>query len=205
MFNLAYLLDLRMFNEVDSVAGKVYKPDQSFLSDKEVEGAIALAQRLIGDPALSIDMAREMFVFLDRGIPEDITALKTVEENARHQKFFKYNAQDVRFAWKYKLKRRYPLLTELVEKVLSLHATSCGSERLWSKMRWIYKENRSRLGVERAKKMVFISINKGIIRKMWEDGADEEDGMDFLLELDLDAEEEIVIVEDDPEELVAVD
>jgi hypothetical protein len=44
-----------------------------------------------------------------------------------------------------------------------------------SLMRWIYREDRSRLAVERAKKMAFISANRRLLRKRH--APDEEDNL----------------------------
>lgn len=70
-----------------------------------------------------------------------------------------------------------------------MHATSCSSERMWSTLRWIYRENRSRLAVERAKKMAFISANRRLMRGLEADKA-EEDGMEVLLEALFDDSEQ---------------
>ncbi len=42
-------------------------------------------------------------------------------------------------------------------RVLSLHATSCAPERNWSVLGQLYRKNRSKLGISRAEKMVFVS------------------------------------------------
>ena len=91
-----------------------------------------------------------------------------------------------KIAWETVLKQRYPLLATLVDRMMSMHAISCSSERLWSSMRWIYRENRTRLAVERAKKMAFISANRRLLRKRKAPEGKEEDGMDLLLEIAID-------------------
>ena len=44
---------------------------------------------------------------------------------------------------------KYPLLTNVALRLLSLHATSCSSERNWSLWRFVCRDNRRRLGLER--------------------------------------------------------
>ena len=38
-----------------------------------------------------------------------------------------------------------------------IHATSCAPERNWSVLGQLYRKNRSRLGISRAEKMVFVN------------------------------------------------
>ena len=51
----------------------------------------------------------------------------------------------------------YPDLAPAAARTVSLHATSCSIERLWGMVRWVYRDNRMRLGIARAKKMVFVA------------------------------------------------
>ncbi|DBA73972.1 TPA: hypothetical protein ACH3X1_010801 [Trebouxia sp. C0004] len=51
----------------------------------------------------------------------------------------------------------YSTLAGLVLRLLSLHTTSCAPERNWSLWGQLYCKNRSRLGLLRAEKLVFVS------------------------------------------------
>ena len=55
------------------------------------------------------------------------------------------------------LGKEYKALAVAAMRVLSLHATSCAPERNWSVSGQLYRKNRSRLGISRAEKMVFVS------------------------------------------------
>ncbi|DBA79984.1 TPA: hypothetical protein ACH3X1_008187 [Trebouxia sp. C0004] len=55
------------------------------------------------------------------------------------------------------LARSIKALAVAAMRVLSLHATSCAPERNWSVLGQLYRKNRSRLGISRAGKMVFVS------------------------------------------------
>jgi len=45
--------------------------------------------------------------------------------------------------------RAFPLLAMIAMHLLSLHATSCGNERKWSRWRWVCRDNRRRLAYEK--------------------------------------------------------
>jgi hypothetical protein len=50
-------------------------------------------------------------------------------------------------------------LAAAAQRLLTMHTTSCASERNWSVWGQIYTKTRSRLAIERAEKLVFIKQN----------------------------------------------
>ncbi|DBB07197.1 TPA: hypothetical protein ACH3X1_011764 [Trebouxia sp. C0004] len=72
---------------------------------------------------------------------------------------FAYDATYRRAVWlpRGQLGKDYSTLAGLVLRLLSLHATSCAPERNWSLWGQLYRKNRSRLGLLRAEKLVFVS------------------------------------------------
>jgi len=72
---------------------------------------------------------------------------------------FAYDATYRRAVWlsRGQLGKDYSALAGLALRVLSLHATSCAPERNWSLWGQLYRKNRSRLGLLRAEKLVFVS------------------------------------------------
>ena len=54
--------------------------------------------------------------------------------------------------------RTIPELALIASRLLFVHAPSCSTERLWSLLRWVYRDNRSRLSIEKARKMALISM-----------------------------------------------
>jgi hypothetical protein len=92
------------------------------------------------------------------------------------------------------LNNEYPQLARIASRLLLLHATSCSTERLWSLLRWVYRDNRSRLGFEKARKMALLAMFRRSQAKnddLFED--------DLLLEWFLDQEEE------ENEEIIEID
>lgn len=67
--------------------------------------------------------------------------------------------------WTHTLKARWPLLSNVAERLLSMHGTSCGPERNWSEWRWVYRPNRCRLHVERAEKMLVVKSHASLQSK----------------------------------------
>ena len=63
------------------------------------------------------------------------------------------------------LGKAYKALAPIALRVLSLHATSCAPERNWSLLGQLYRKNRSRLGIRRAEKLVFISSAAKVANK----------------------------------------
>ena len=55
----------------------------------------------------------------------------------------------IRAIWQSEAK--FPVLGKTGERLLSLHATSSGSERDWPKWGWVYRDNWSRLAVEKVR------------------------------------------------------
>ncbi len=55
------------------------------------------------------------------------------------------------------LSKTLPDLADIAAKLLSMHATSCSPERIWSCWRHLYRPNRSSLHYERAEKMLVVS------------------------------------------------
>ncbi len=53
----------------------------------------------------------------------------------------------------------YPQLTQAAVRLLSMHATSCASERNWSLWGSVYTKTRNRLSISRAEKLIFIRGN----------------------------------------------
>ena len=69
----------------------------------------------------------------------------------------------MRLVWKASL--AFPVLAKVADRLLTMHATSCSCERLWSMMRWVYRENRIHLGLEKAKMMMLVAGTERLQQK----------------------------------------
>ncbi len=64
--------------------------------------------------------------------------------------------------------RRYPVLSNIALKVLSIPATSAASERNWSAFGFIHNKLRNRMLNQRVEKCVYLYWNMKILRKIKE-------------------------------------
>jgi len=204
-FTLAAILDLRFLTAkeeagISNAKFTQYIQSCNFLTngsenggadrnpDSEVGKAFALAARMVGE-----DNAEAVFAELDEwmtnGTLEDMARMIQVSTNCSW-KYVK-TASDVRLVWRAVLSKKYPLLAGLAQRLFSMHATACSSERLWSQMRWVYSDSRSRLGIQKAKKMVFISGCQRLKRRL-EDEDDDDDGLELMLECILREEQALL-------------
>ncbi|KAJ9534756.1 hypothetical protein QJQ45_013119 [Haematococcus lacustris] len=69
-----------------------------------------------------------------------------------------YEAARYRNFWR-KAASNFPLLAAAACKLLAVHVTSAASKRNWSAWGRLYTAARNRLGMERAKKLIFIKAN----------------------------------------------
>ena len=60
------------------------------------------------------------------------------------------------------LARTFPELSKVALQLVPMHTTACAAERNWSKWGLLYAKNRSRLGLERATKMIFLKEVLGL-------------------------------------------
>lgn len=72
---------------------------------------------------------------------------------------------DVRLAWWDERGKTWPLLAAAARRLLPRHATSCSTERNWSKWGLTYTPLRNKLGVEKAEKLIFLAGNKNAGQK----------------------------------------
>jgi hypothetical protein len=68
--------------------------------------------------------------------------------------------------WWYLVKGRYPILSEVALKVLSVPATSAVSKRNWSTFGFIHSKVRNRLNDKRIEKLVYMNWNLKIIQDL---------------------------------------
>lgn len=81
------------------------------------------------------------------------------------------NPQSSRLVWETYLSE-FRSLRKVAVRLIFLHATSCGLKCNWSLLRWVCLQGHSRVGLERAQKMVFIAAHAKLGRR---DFSNEED------------------------------
>ena len=64
--------------------------------------------------------------------------------------------------------QEFPLLSQAADRLLSMHATTCATERNWATGGRLYSKSRNRLNLSKAEKLVFIrgdeqgGVGKGV-------------------------------------------
>ena len=84
------------------------------------------------------------------------SCLQAEPEEGRQEKQVASNSMR-RAVWENHMAARYPQLSQVASRLLSMHATQCSTERNWSKWHAVCRYNRSSLGLEKAKQMIFVS------------------------------------------------
>lgn len=74
------------------------------------------------------------------------------------------NPQSSRLVWETCLSE-YKSLGKVAVRLIFLHATSCGFKCNWPLMKWICVHKNSRIGLERAEKMIFIAAHAKLARR----------------------------------------
>jgi len=68
--------------------------------------------------------------------------------------------------WWNLMKGRYPILSDVAIRILSIPATSAASERNWSAFGFIHSKLRNRLHEKRVEKIVYLFWNLQILRAL---------------------------------------
>ncbi|XP_041002595.1 uncharacterized protein LOC121248258 [Juglans microcarpa x Juglans regia] len=74
------------------------------------------------------------------------------------------NPQSSRLVWETCLSE-FKSLGKVAVRLLFLHATSCAFKGNWSSMKWVCGQRHSRIGMERAQKMIFIAAHAKLERR----------------------------------------
>jgi hypothetical protein len=175
LFTLAYLLDLRFYWDL----GEAKRPDISELSRKDREEAKkALCQ--ISDKENQQAVLNEFEELLQHGLGEipiailtqiiKISGPKPSRKSWQFEKDHDVDNYCVAVIWNQLGEIhgfKYPLLAKRVApNLFALHVTSCSTERLWSRMRHLYRPLRNRLSPEKAKKMLLINLSDSFTKNL---------------------------------------
>lgn len=147
----------------------------SKLSSIELQAAKACCIEL-GGVQNAQDIKTELFKLQLSPLPEHMTdalpmlTTRTTVTEGRRVKTKLADSTMRRGWWQTVGKESYPHLSKVAVRLLSFHVTACASERNWSLWGNVYPKCKSRLGLERGGKLVFIRGND----KTLEHKADEE-------------------------------
>ena len=200
IFCLAFLLDLRFYIQTGY---NMFSPPTSHLTSHEIREA----EQALSSIVPSSEKAHALKEFRDlmkEGIRIDVSSgnqadvCDSISFLIKHSEMPQGNnwkqcegtnctTYNVGCTWRY-IERQYQIISTIAGNLFAIHVTSCSVERLWSRMRALYKPTRSRLNPERAKKLMMITLGRdfykhGNKRKRCNDRKDgdlEEDGLILL-------------------------
>ena len=161
----AYLMD--PINAVEAVESTPQQPVFNLpfaqLTATERDAALQCAKQLVDDP---VALQREWDTLRLMPLPSEMSSLvpilhqKKVNTVGKREVVQLQPAQARRNWWSHGTD--FPQLRQAALRLLSMHTTSCASERNWSIWGSIYVKSRNRLAVSRAEKLVFIRGNSSV-------------------------------------------
>jgi hypothetical protein len=153
----AYLLDPANFQTHNQ--GATFQLPWDAITDDEVSKLCDEVERLGGEVSLEqLQKVRSHGIRFKNKLDSMNAKRCVVASNAGAGEVARIaGIEDRQDLWASALKNEYPDLAVVAVKLLSMHVTSCASERNLSKFGRLYDKLRGHLSIERADKMVFVS------------------------------------------------
>ncbi|OMO85876.1 hypothetical protein CCACVL1_09948 [Corchorus capsularis] len=180
-WSAAFILD--PLNLIRDTSGK-YLPPFKCLTHEQEKDVDKLITRLVTREEAHVALM-ELMKWRSEGLePLYAQAVQVKQQDPVTGKMKIANPQSSRLVWETCLSE-YKSLGKVAVRLIFLHATSCGFKCNWSLMKWICVHRHSRIGLERAQKMIFIAAHSKLGRR------------DFSNEEEKDAELFMIGNEDD--------
>ncbi|OMO98054.1 hypothetical protein COLO4_14176 [Corchorus olitorius] len=180
-WSAAFILD--PLNLTRDTSGK-YLPPFKCLTHEQEKDVDKLITRLVTREEAHVALM-ELMKWRSEGLePLYAQAVQVKQQDPVTGKMKIANPQSSRLVWETCLSE-YKSLGKVAVRLIFLHATSCGFKCNWSLMKWICVHRHSRIGLERAQKMIFIAAHSKLGRR------------DFSNEEEKDAELFMIGSEDD--------
>lgn len=174
IFTLALLLDLRFYTQTGL---NTFLPPVKQVSSTELAKARNALQALV-TPEIWSDLVNEYDHLMEFGIEirdeANVSALGSLiseyQSKVPGKDRWKMDESStgnfsVSSLWRTIDHPRFPILSnDITRNIFALHVTSCSCERLWSRMRQLYKPTRHRLDPNRAKKLMMITLGRDFNR-----------------------------------------
>lgn len=168
----AFILD--PFYLMKDSSGK-YLPPFKCLTQEQEKDVDKLVTRLVTREEAHVALM-ELMKWRSEGLdPLYAQAVQFKERDPISGKMKIANPQSSRLVWETCLSE-FKSLGKVAVRLIFLHATSCGLKCNWSFLRWVFVNGNSRVGLEKAQKLVFIAAHTRLGRR------------DFLNEEEKDAE-----------------
>ncbi|OVA07676.1 hypothetical protein BVC80_1827g32 [Macleaya cordata] len=152
-----------------------YLPPFKCLTPEQEKDVDKLITRLVSREEAHIALM-ELMKWRSEGLdPLYAQAVQVKQRDPMTGKMKIANPQSSRLVWETCLSE-FKSLGKVAVRLIFLHATSCGFKCNWSFLRWVSANGNSRIGMEKAQKMIFIAAHAKLERR------------DFSCEEDKDAE-----------------
>jgi hypothetical protein len=103
----------------------------------------------------------EWMAFTAEGFPDIEAVVGVMEKCAVHGETGRRTMPSIvmrRILWGSSCKGTFPLLSDIAQKILGMHSTSCSLERVYSRVRALYSDQRSCIGRNYMDRMMFYAV-----------------------------------------------
>ncbi|KAL4188023.1 hypothetical protein AMTRI_Chr09g21810 [Amborella trichopoda] len=160
-WSAAFILDPLYL--IRDASGK-YLPPFKCLTQEQEKDVDKLITRLVSREEAHIALM-ELMKWRSEGLdPLYAQAVQVRQRDPITGKMKIANPQSSRLVWETCLSE-FKSLGKVAVRLIFLHATSTGFKCNWSLLRWVYTHGHSRLGMERAQKMIFIAAHSKLERR----------------------------------------
>lgn len=157
----AYILDPLYL--IRDTSGK-FLPPFKYLTPEQEKDVDKLITRLVSREEAHIALM-ELMKWRTEGLdPVYARAVQMKERDPITGKMRIANPQSSRLVWETYL-TEFKSLGKVAVRLIFLHATSCGFKCNWSFLRWVCAHGHSRLGMDRAQKLIFIAAHSKLERR----------------------------------------
>ncbi|KAL2489969.1 hypothetical protein Fot_43261 [Forsythia ovata] len=141
-----------------------YLPPFKFLTQEQEKDVDKLITRLVSREEAHIALM-ELMKWRTEGLdPVYAQAVQLKQRDPSTGKMKIANPQSSRLVWETYL-TEFKSLGKVAVRLIFLHATSCGFKCNWSLQRWASAYSHSRVGMDRAQKLIFIAAHSKIERR----------------------------------------
>ncbi|CAA3005665.1 uncharacterized protein LOC111398488 isoform X2 [Olea europaea subsp. europaea] len=157
---------------ISDSSGK-YLPPFKFLTPEQEKDVDKIITRLVSREEAHIALM-ELMKWRTEGLdPVYAQAVQLKQRDPSTGKMKNANPQSSRLVWETYL-TEFKSLGKVAVRLIFLHATSCGFKCNWSLLRWASAHSHSRLGMDRAQKLIFMAAHSKIERRDLSNDEDKE-------------------------------
>ncbi|KAK6119000.1 hypothetical protein DH2020_047286 [Rehmannia glutinosa] len=157
---------------IRDASGK-YLPPFKCLTPEQEKDVDKLITRLVSREEAHIALM-ELMKWRTEGLdPVYAQAVQLKQRDPNTGKMKIANPQSSRLVWETYL-TEFKSLGKVAVRLIFLHATACGFKCNWSLMRWVSAHSHSRVGMDRAQKLIFISAHSKMEKREFSNDEDKE-------------------------------